>query len=435
MKAIVRRALIAVSLLAALARPHATLVAQDQSPATIRAMYAAALAAYEKKEYPEYLRLLIEVSSLRPTHPTITWRLAGAYALNGRAEDAAGVLGRLEKLSLYNDVPASKDFADIRTNPAVQNAVRALEALKTRRVGASEAAWTIHQKTFVPEGVAYDPVTKSFFVSSQFQRKIVRIDATGQVADFADRTSGLWMVFGIVVDPERRLLWAVSTAERPMDGYTASDENHTGIFAFNVDTAKLAHRYLLDPATPSHRFDDLTVVRDGRIFASDGGTGAIYTVAPNAELRVFVRDGTIQGPNGIAPSPDGRFIYVSDYAGYIFKVDTTTAALMRLEMPGDVALYGIDGLAWDKDGLIGVQNGVNPERVIRLALNDNHTRITNVTILDMGNPHVAEPTLGVVVGDSYYYVANSHGALLRKPNSVLSEQPLTEPVILKFRLR
>ena len=431
-----RRVLIAASVLAALLRPSAmTIVAQDQSPATIRSMYAAALAAYDKKNYPEYLRLLIDVSALRRTHPTITWRLAGAYALNGRAEDAAAVLRRLEKLTLYNDVAGSKDFADVRTNPAIQSAVQALDAIKTRRIGASEPAWTIHQKTFVPEGVAYDAVTKTFFVSSQFQRKIVRIDATGNVSDFADRSSGLWMVFGMVVDPERRLLWAVSTAERPMDGYTAADENRTGIFAFNIDTAKLAHRYLLDPSTPPHRFDDVTVGRDGRVFASDGGTGAIYTAAPNGELREFLRGGTIQGPNGIAPSPDGRFVYVSDYAGYIFKIDTTTAAAMRLEMPEDVALYGIDGLAWDKDGLIGVQNGVNPERVIRLALNDNHTRIANVTILDMGNAHVAEPTLGVVVGDSYYYVANSHGALLRKPNSVLSEQALTEPVILKLQLR
>jgi hypothetical protein len=45
-----------------------------------------------------------------------------------------------------------------------------------------------------------------------------------------------------------------------------------------------------------------------------------------------------------------------------------------------------------------------------------------------------EAVVGVVVGDTYYYVANSFGGLLRKPNSVLADQPLAEPVILKLRI-
>jgi hypothetical protein len=52
----------------------------------------------------------------------------------------------------------------------------------------------------------------------------------------------------------------------------------------------------------------------------------------------------------------------------------------------------------------------------------------------MNQPRVAEPTIGVVVGDLYYYVANSFGGLLRKPNSALADQPVEEPVILKLKL-
>jgi hypothetical protein len=40
-----------------------------------------------------------------------------------------------------------------------------------------------------------------------------------------------------------------------------------------------------------------------------------------------------------------------------------------------------------------------------------------------------------VVGDDYFYVANSHGGLLRKPNATLADQPLTDPAILKMTLR
>jgi len=125
---------------------------------------------------------------------------------------------------------------------------------------------------------------------------------------------------------------------------------------------------------------------------------------------------------------------VSDYAGFIFRVDTATKAVVRLAAPPDVALYGIDGLAFHKGSLIGVQNGVDPSRVVKLDLSPDSARISAARIIDMNHPRVAEPTLGVVVGDMYYYVANSFGGLLRKPNSVLANQPLEEPVILKLTI-
>jgi len=341
----------------------------------------------------------------------------------------------MERLVLYGDVLSLPDFASVRTQSAVQEAAHALDAILRRRIGHSDVAFTIHEKMFVPEGVAYDPLTKAFFVSSQYQRKIVRIDAAGAVTTFADRSQGLWTVLGMAVDPTRRVLWAVSTAEPQMAEAAPADENRTGVFGFDLKTGTLAHRFVFDAVKPPHRFDDLAVTRTGRVFISDGGSGAIYTVASgDPALRVFVPPGTIQGPNGIAPSPDGHFIFVSDYAGFIFRIDTSTAEAIRLDAPPDVALYGIDGLAWTRGALIGVQNGVEPARVVRLAVDPEMRRVTDVTIIDMGHPSVAEPTLGVVVGDTYYYVANSHGALLRKPDSVLADQPLTDPVILKLDL-
>src|SRR5258708_6574509 len=70
--------------------------------------------------------------------------------------------------------------------------------------------------------------------------------------------------------------------------------------------------------------DDLTVGVDGRVFASDAGSGAVYTIAPRGTtLDVFVPPGTIQGPNGLTTTPDGRWLYVSDYAGFVFRADTT----------------------------------------------------------------------------------------------------------------
>lgn len=435
--AVRRSAVVCVLIAAAIVAASGASFAFQEMPANaVRELYQAALNAYQKKDYAEYLQKIEAVAAQRPSHPIFLRRLAGAYALNGRAAAAAGVLRNMAALSLYHNALDDPDFIGVLGDSGVQIAARALEALRTRRIGASEVAWTIHDRMFIPEGVAYDPVTRAFFVSSQYRRKIVRIDPSGAVQDFVSSgRDGLWMVFGIAVDPARRLLWAVSTAEPAMEGFTKADENRTGVFAYELATGKLARRYELADRTAIHRFDDVTVASNGRVFASDGGSGAVYTIAPaGTSLEVFVPQGMIQGPNGLTTTPDGRSLYVSDYAGFIFRIDTAFKAVTRLPAPTNVAMYGIDGLAWHNGSLIGVQNGVDPSRVVQLDLAADGSRISAVRILDMNHPRVAEPTLGVVVGDTYYYVANSFGGLLRKPNSVLADQPLAEPVILKLRI-
>ena len=426
----------ALAVAATIAASGVVIARQSAPVETVRALYAAATEAYNKKDYPEYLRNMEAVIAQRPVHPTLLRRLAAAYALNGRAADAAGVLRKMATLSLYYDALGDADFGAVRSDDGVQSAARALEAVRTRRIGSSEIAWTIHDRLFVPEGIAYDPATRAFFVSSQYKRKIVRIDPSGAVQDFVPAgRDGLWMVFGIAVDPARRLLWAVSAAEPVMERYATADENATGVFAFDIRTGALAHKFVLPERSPAHRFDDLTVAANGRVFASDGGSGIVYSLEPaGTALEVFVPAGTIQGPNGLATTPDGRWLYVSDYAGYVFRVDTATKAVTRLAAPPDVALYGIDGLAWHNGSLIGVQNGVDPARIVRLDLSADGTRIDAARIIDMNQPRVAEPTIGVVVDGHYYYVANSFGALLRKPNSTLADQPLEDPVILKLKM-
>src|ERR1044072_4285672 len=155
----------------------ARVAVQEMPAAAVRELYQGALSAYQKKDYRDYLQKTEAVAAQRPAHPTFLRRLAGAFALNGRAAEAAGVLRKMAGLSLFYNALDDPDFASVLGDTTVQLAARALEALRTRRIGASDVAWTIRDRLFVPEGVAYDPITRAFFVSSQSRRKIARIDA------------------------------------------------------------------------------------------------------------------------------------------------------------------------------------------------------------------------------------------------------------------
>ena len=151
------------------------------------------MAAYAKHDNVEYRIRLEELVLLRPTHPVILYRLAGAQALNRDAAAAAATLRRLVRLRVYRDAAADLDFAPVVNTTAMQTAIHELAGVRAQ-IGTATEAFRIADPTIIPEGIAYDRATGSFFVSSQYERKIARIDAKGAVSDFlSEAQDGIWM--------------------------------------------------------------------------------------------------------------------------------------------------------------------------------------------------------------------------------------------------
>jgi hypothetical protein len=79
----------------------------------------------------------------------------------------------------------------------------------------------------------------------------------------------------------------------------------------------------------------------------------------------------------------------------------------RLDVPAGVWLQGLDGLSRVRDGLIAVQIGPKPERVLRIRLDPQGTRIKNVEILEMSHLDYEGLIQGTVSGNGFLYVPNS----------------------------
>jgi len=101
-------------------------------------------------------------------------------------------------------------------------------------------------------------------------------------------------------------------------------------------------------------------------------------------------------------------------------LDLSTKAVVWLPMEGKHALNGIDGLYVAGSSLIATQSGTAPERVIRFAVNDSKTNIVSEAIIERATPTLGAPTHGVIVGNYFYFIANSgwdvlddHGVLLQ----------------------
>jgi hypothetical protein len=135
----------------------------------------------------------------------------------------------------------------------------------------------------------------------------------------------------------------------------------------------------------------------------------------------------------MAASGDGRFLFVADYAQGVARVDLRSTTVLFLETPEDLLVTGIDGLVLAGESLVGIQNGLRPNRVLRLRLDEERSRVVEGVILERAHPQFDEPTLGVLVDGALYYVANSQYRHFGRDGTPDLES-LRDPVILRLPL-
>jgi sugar lactone lactonase YvrE len=301
------------------------------------------------------------------------------------------------------------------------------------------AAFRIPDREFVPEGIAHDPRTKTFYVGSTYLRKIVSVDARGVVRDFtAEAQEGLRGVLGLRVDARRRLLWAVSSdagLAMPIKGVPRDCLGCSDVFKYDLRTGRLLKKYSLPNKPARHFLNDLTINADGDAFISDTISGELYRIArARDELEVFAHLGKESFPNGIDVSPDGRKLFVGTN-GSITVVGVGDRKVSRLRLPEGVK-PGIDGLYYHRGGLIGVEP-FDKGKVVRYILDGRAEAVTRVQILESDHPLMSQPTTGVLVGRDFYYIANSQLQVFRKlfkPGAALDLGELSEYVVLRLGL-
>jgi hypothetical protein len=338
-------------------------------------------------------------------------------------------------MGLVYPADSDADFDSLKGSAEFANILKRFQANQAPVI-RSTTAFTVHEKGLVPESVAYDPVEKRFYLGSVYKRKILSIDEHGEVREFATARDGLWSVMGMKVDAERRYLWATTVAHPQMADYQPAENGTSAVLKFDLKTRKLLKRYLL-PNKPAatHWLGDLVVSSQGDVFTTDSLSPAIYVIRRQKdELEAFMEGAPFASPQGLAFTGDEEHLFVADYARGIFIINTRTAQPFNLSPPPDATLLGIDGLYEYKGSLIGVQNGVNPHRLVRLFLNRVLDRVENLEVVEANHPLYDEPTLGVVVKNIFYYIANSQWGAIGENGQLAPPDKLLEPVILKVKL-
>lgn len=389
--------------------------------------------AYTAGKLDVFLVEMRRAFALRPDHPRIIYNLASALALNGKPEEAVKLLERLGAMGLSMPAEKDEDFKSLAATDRFRAACARLAA-NSNPGGKSSPSMTIPGKQLILEGLAYDPVGKVVFASSVRERKIFRIDAAGTTSLLADRSAGLWSVFGMTVDSKRRILWVATGAVPQTDGFTAADAGKSAVVGFDLKTGKAVHR--LEPADgKSHTLGDVTLAPNGDLYVSDSDGGALFVArAGAATLDVLVPAGELLSPQGLALSPDGARLLVADYALGLCAVDLATRKVTRVPTPESVCLLGVDGVSSYGRDLLVIQNGVRPHRVARVRMSAGFDAVEQLEVLEVGNPVFDEPTLGVVIDGWFHFIANSQWSKINAKGEMAPVDQFRDTTVLKIKL-
>ncbi|WP_396624287.1 hypothetical protein [Luteitalea sp.] len=371
-----------------------------------------------------------------PNHPYILYAQVRAAVRAGRLDQAFGVLGLLAEKGIAADVLISPSFEAMRDDPRWPEWQEKLQAL-VAPVARSVVAFRLNEPDFFPEAMTYDRGSRRFLIGSLYKRKVVVVDeVTGRAADYATfREAGFFGVRGLEADNRRGALYVLSSGGPEMQAYAAADEGQSYLHRLQLSSGRQVTRTAPPVVAGGHQLDEIVQAPDGALYMTDARAGVIYRWRPGTKaLDPFVRIGAELRPTGLTWSGDGRALYVAHLEG-VSRVALATRTVEPVGHPPSVTLVGFDGLESHRGDLIGIQNGLpGLSRVVRLRLTPDGLNVRQLEVLDANLPDHDVPTTGVVVGDGFYYIANSQLRRFTAPGVPAPLDTLQKPVIRRVNL-
>jgi len=399
-------------------------VAQSQ-----KEIYQASTRAYQEKDYDVFLKLTKQLDSIRPSHPTYTYNLACAYALNGKVEESIIILKKCISMNSAVSFEKEPDLESIK-GTSQYSALIALQTKLNEPILTSVKKAVLSERDLHPEGLLYIKKSKQWLVTSIRNRKIVSFDmASGKCSDWFSDTN-LYAVFAMKADNDEKTLWVTSSAMPEMKGYYSSLEGKSVVLKIDIKTKKVLQRFDLDG---NHVLGDLVVDKNGDVFVSDSGEATIFKIT-NDKLEVWL-DLKKEALNlqGLTFNDKQSTLFIADYLKGILKINVQNPSDRNwLKFPNETTPKGIDGLLWHKKSLIAIHNGVKPIRIMQYTLNEKN-EIATAKVLDNNRPEFDEPALGTITNNKLYFFSNAPWKAYNA-DGVLDESIIDFPIVYSNQL-
>lgn len=392
--------------------PLAAQIAPAQAlPENVPALLVRANQAYASKDYVTFRDALEQIHKLRPNNSEYMYQLVIAHALLDEKSQAYDLMLRMQRQGLAYDFTLSDDTLNIR-GTEVFDYVNDLMKTALAPMGEAEPVFVLPENVRLPEAISWDSSRQKFLVGTIAEGQVLAVGKDGAVEELlrADGQNGLWAILDVLVDQARNRLWVTSASMQAFARFDPVDKGRSALFEFKLDSLELVRRYPVPVDGNPHILGNMALGPDGGVFAADRIVPLVYSKpAGEDKLKPVLALREMVSQRGIAMQPDGRIMYVADREMGIMVVDLMARQARFLAAPETMNLAGIDGLYLVDNALVILQNGIRPQRVMRLQLDASGTRVDSVRPLAVALPEFDFPSFGAIEAGDLYYFASSQG--------------------------
>lgn len=405
------------------------------SAAAARTAWRTATNALRTGDTTSALREVERANNAWPAQEFYGWArvvLSAATHDTTRLITALNVYGRM---GFGRDIRSMKDFAPLLTNPRTTADASRIQK-NAEPLVRSKQRMQIGDSSYWAEGVDIDPRNGRAYIADVHHRLIVEAAIDGKVLRTlpARGTPNIGAMLGVRIDVARGVLWATTSGIPQMANYTAADSSIASLLRIRLSDGTVEKRWDLKPVPGGHVLGDVVVASNGDVFMTDSNEPVLYRLRSNADSLERFTNPLFRSLQGMAPTPDGRFVYVADYSHGLMRVDLQSRGVIRLTDAQGWSSLGCDGIVLYRGSIIAVQNGSEPRRIIQFTLDETGTRLVRGEVLDR-NPLADEPTIGTLLGDEFVYVANSQWDKHDEEGAPVAGTHLKAPVLLSIRLK
>jgi sugar lactone lactonase YvrE len=408
--------------------------------------------AAKQKNWQAARDVLTEIGRELPAStPRYMLSVATIEARLGHKDEALKWIEKYVATGLSFDPSKDEDLKELMAAGTGTN-IAALMKERSLPVTNAEFVCELPQANTMPEDIAYLKSSDaksagSFYVSSIQHHTVYRVS----LPKAGSRQCAMeelplppdakrWPTLALSADPTRNVLWVAASAMPGFSGFPKEDEGKAMLMAIDPKSGKMLRRF--DPGTTGPAvLGDMCVTDQGTVYVTDSVGGGVYRLQGDLQTAKLekIADGLFS-PQTPVLSRDGKRLFVADYTMGIAVIDlpavgvalNPSAKLNYLPHPENVAVVGLDGLYRSGDSLIGIQNGTQPERILRFQMNAVQTEITSDEVIHQIEQF--DPTHAVEVDGWFYATANVGWSKVDDNTGQLRPgEKFTPPVLLKFR--
>jgi len=398
----------------------------------------------KEKNWKGMREALIEIGREMPAPtPVYLLRMASVEARLGNNAEAIRWMGKYAAMGLKYDVAQDDDLKPLLGDAAFPPVAQAMKE-RTKSVQKAEAVCSLPLPDLMPEDLTFDKTSGAFIFSSIQHHTLYRAklpkagaaECTLQEIPLDDQAKR-WPVLAVSADATRKLIWMTANAMPGFSGFPKEDEGKASLFAIDAASGKTVRRFDLAGTGPAV-LGDMSVTSDGTVYVSDSIGGGVYRVQGDLKTAQLEKvAGDFFSPQTPALARDGKRLFVADYSMGIAVVDLAQpnlpGCLNYLPHPESIAVTGLDGLYLYGDSLIGIQNGTEPERIIRFHLNPAQTEITSSEVVEQATARLGDPTHVTSVNGWLYATANVGWDKIDDHGQLKPGEHFSPPLLLRFR--